>query len=359
MMKNHVAEVAANLAVVRHVIERTRRVPKLAEEGLAFVERWLAGDLGSRDELENLRERIHTADEKLWDEDRNASWAMTAVGNLCWMALKRGDWRSATRGILDACIYASPKGSCEKLEAIRKDALARSQVSSTCTPKGSPLLRLDPALEKKIGAHAFSWLKRSGARIDTEKRADERALRALLEKHRYDVHPFVLAFEARYGGIVTNDGWLFGASACLKSGAHQRPRGGRKTEHLVPVAYGPSDYIAFLDAKGRGWEQDTIEDPKAVLFTRDLDRVVAKIGCFAILSSRYGKKRLDLDSAQGAKLARRLALPKLTQPSDAHSLFWGDDKTLLVEVHESPRAIRTIVTSTTARTLARALRFTK
>lgn len=104
------------------------------------------------------------------------------------------------------------------------------------------------------------------------------ALRALLARHGYAAHAAVLAFERAFGGLEVpweeaskdwrkkkEPRWIFGAGACLRSKAHEAPRGGRAQARLalVPVVYSPHDYICYLDARGRAWGHDTIEDEKA------------------------------------------------------------------------------------------------
>jgi hypothetical protein len=104
------------------------------------------------------------------------------------------------------------------------------------------------------------------------------ALRKLLAQHGYAAHAAVLAFETAFGGLEVpweeaskdwkkkkEPRWIFGAGACLRSKAHDAPRGGNSQAKLglVPVVYSPHDYLCYLDADGRAWGHDTIEQEKA------------------------------------------------------------------------------------------------
>jgi hypothetical protein len=69
--------------------------------------------------------------------------------------------------------------------------------------------------------------------------------------------------------------WLFGAHACLRSEAHAAPRGGKRK--LVPVVYSPNDIIYFLDADGKAWAQDTIEESRATRYAESGRELVTQI----------------------------------------------------------------------------------
>ena len=135
-------------------------------------------------------------------------------------------------------------------------------------------------MKLKLPAVVIALLKKRGAIVDPKFRATRAQLANVCKEHRYPLHASVVAFEAAFGGLLIPDGpklkksdpfWLFGAHACLTSGAHVAPRGGSKARKLVPVVYSPNDVIYYLDEKGRGYAEDTIEDTSASLFAENGD----------------------------------------------------------------------------------------
>lgn len=140
------------------------------------------------------------------------------------------------------------------------------------------LLDLPPA--------SLALLEAAEGHVVSEQRASDAELARTCEAHGYAMHAAVASYEAAYGGLVIPDEpgqpedepvWLFGAHACLSSGAHVSPRGGQTEHQLVPVVYSPNDLIFFLDEQGRAWAQDTIEDPAAELYADDGRGLVTRI----------------------------------------------------------------------------------
>lgn len=101
----------------------------------------------------------------------------------------------------------------------------------------------------------------------------EPELRALLQARGYAAHDTVLAFERDFGGLTWKDanhpdGLAIGSGACLASLVDLQPRGSDDPTFgeafaLVPIATAGGDWIAYLDADGVVWVQDTVEDRNA------------------------------------------------------------------------------------------------
>jgi hypothetical protein len=137
----------------------------------------------------------------------------------------------------------------------------------------------------ELPASALAQLEAARGSVDAKRKATRAQLAAICKEQGYLLYPGVIAFEASYGGLVIPDSpkqrksdpaWLFGAHACLTSGAHTAPRGG-KGKTLVPVVYSPNDVIYFLDESGGVWAQDTIEDPRAVRYAESGRELVTRI----------------------------------------------------------------------------------
>src|ERR1041384_18365 len=106
-------------------------------------------------------------------------------------------------------------------------------------------------LDVDLPDDALAILRKQKARVTKKLRADKPTLEATLKQHGYKSSAAIAKFEAAYGGLAIPDPdddetWLFGAHACLQSGAHVEPRGGSKRRGLVPVAYSPNDIVYFL-----------------------------------------------------------------------------------------------------------------
>lgn len=188
---------------------------------------------------------------------------------------------------------------------------------------------------------ALALLKAAGAEVELTGRASKPQLLASCKRHGYSMYPAVAAFEAKFGGLVIPESpkqkkndpvWRFGAHACLASGEHAAPRGGKKTRGLVPVVYSPNDVVYFLDKQGRAYAQDTIEDPEAKPFAENGSALVARIMLYSALFA-LGASSQVLPGLQGVTLAKRLSLVLIKEASDRDLRFFCDAtaKTLVVE----------------------------
>jgi len=227
------------------------------------------------------------------------------------------------------------------------------------SPEQTPAELLAPYL----GAVAATHLGLLAPRFEAALRGSADNTREQLETRGYPVSAAVLAFEARYGGLFMADepggedsDWLFGAFACVVSGAHGVPGGpGPGADAgLVPVAYSPDDVIYYFDGDGAAWAQDTIEDPAPSRFAASGDVMVTRIVLHDILFSRsYTGNSSELTGQRGDAAAAALGLPLIEQGSDELARFWGDAETLVVEDQLSePGAWLTRVTGTDKARLA-------
>jgi hypothetical protein len=193
----------------------------------------------------------------------------------------------------------------------------------------------------KLPPVALALLEAAGAAIEPKRRASKAQLLTTCKQHGYALHATVAAFEAEFGGLVIPDRpkqkknhpvWLFGAHACLASGAHVAPRGGKKTRALVPVVYSPNDVVYFLDKQGRAYAQDTIEDPEAKPFAENGTALITRIMLYSALFA-LGASAQALPGVLGDALAERLSLALVTEASDRDLRFFSDAnaKTLVVE----------------------------
>lgn len=292
MKEDHYTKVFSLAAVVRRVVDEVaahRTVPEEARAALATVEAWLGGkpvDAAALQAAADLsyQEGVPYAQR---EKDRPLTWLRTAAGSLAWLAKKDRGWQDGGTSLMEAAFYAlSSLGvpglpDNQALETIRAAALAQAPA-----PKGGakkPALKAKPVdLSAHIGAAANKRLKKRSPVFDPESRGSEADLRALLSRKKYPVHDAVLAYDARYGGLVAADApgeegmdWTFGAYACLRSNAHQDPRG-EKADH-VPIAYSPNDVIFYIDRKGVVWAIDTIEDERPVRFADTADAMMTRI----------------------------------------------------------------------------------
>jgi hypothetical protein len=200
----------------------------------------------------------------------------------------------------------------------------------------------------------LSILKQRGGYLDPKLRATQAQLVQTCEAHGYAAHPSVIDFEAAFGGLVLPDElpmvdgepcWLFGAYACLASNGHVAPRGGSKARKLVPVVYSPNDVIYFLDAQGRAYAQDTIEDTSATLFAENGTALVCRILLNEFLFAR-GETTLDLPGLQGDALAQRLSLALINEASGLDRRFYSDAQGEVLVV-EDIKAKRTQIAAAT------------
>jgi len=210
-------------------------------------------------------------------------------------------------------------------------------------------------MKLKLPAVILAILKKRGGTLDAGLRATRTQLIKTCEEHKYPPHASVIAFEAAFGGLVipeegrkikkSEPSWLFGTHACLTSGAHVTPRGGGKARKLVPVVYSPNDIIYYLDEQGRGYAQDTIEDPSAMFYADNGISLVCRIVINDALFSRE-ETTLDLPGLQGEELSKRLSLTLIKQASGKDFRYFCD-ATGDVLVVEEIKAKRTRFTSAT------------
>lgn len=155
--------------------------------------------------------------------------------------------------------------------------------------------------------------------------ADEARLVSLLEAHHYRAHPAVLAFDARFGGLVT-DRLQVGAFALLSKG-RLRERGGKgqKDLQLVPVML-IDDLLFFLDGNGAAWAQDLVADPDAQPFAMRATTMLARL----LLQE---EETTRLPGHRGDALAQTFALTLVEQASDALGRAWEGPDGLVIETH--------------------------
>lgn len=197
-------------------------------------------------------------------------------------------------------------------------------------------------MKLKLPKVVLIMLKKRGGTIDTELRATRTRLAKTCEEYRYPLHAPVIAFEAAFGGMLIPEErkmkkgepcWLFGTHACLTTGGHTDPRGGSKARKLVPVVYSPNDIIYYLDEQGRGYAEDTVEDPSAMFYADNGTSLVCRIVFNDALFSRE-ETSLDLPGLQGEELAKRLSLKLVKEASGKDRRFFSDAKGDVLVVEE-------------------------
>jgi hypothetical protein len=204
-------------------------------------------------------------------------------------------------------------------------------------------------MKLKLPKVVLAMLKKRGGTIDVGLRATRAQLIRTCEEHKYPLHASVIVFEAAFGGLLILDEpkqkkgepcWLFGTHACLTTGGHTAPRGGLPTEQagskarkLVPVVYSPNDIIYYLDEQGRGYVEDTIEDPSAMFYADNGTSLVCRIVFNDALFSRE-ETSLDLPGLQGDELSKRFSLTLVTEASGKDLRFFSDAKGDVLVVEE-------------------------
>ena len=188
-------------------------------------------------------------------------------------------------------------------------------------------------MKLKLPKVVLAMLKKRGGVMDAGLRATRAQLVKTCAENSYPPHPSVIAFEAAFGGLlIPDDGrkmkkdepcWLFGTHACLTTGGHTAPRGGSKARKLVPVVYSPNDIIYYLDEKGQGYAEDTIEDTSASRYADNGTSLVCRIVLNDALFDRE-ETSLDLPGLQGEALAKRLSLKLITEASGKDRRFFSD-----------------------------------
>ncbi|MBA3546694.1 MAG: hypothetical protein H0T76_09450 [Nannocystis sp.] len=350
----HPVQVAGHLDLVRRIVERVATAGVIPPEVLAalnVVTAWLHEGTANLAALEAAREAAHCASAARF---RAVSWTGTAAGNLCWMACGERGWEDGPRTILDACVYALsslPDGGDglviraalrAELDAALESAAREIDVSRPRARPPDPLPL--PDWREPLGAAALRCLEDQHAVIDPRRRAaDEAQLVALLAAHRYQVHPAVLAFDARFGGLVT-DSLRVGAFALLSTG-RLRERGGKgqKDLGLVPVMLS-GDLIFFLDGNGAAWAQEMIADPDAQPFATRATTMLAR----HLLQE---ETTTQLPGHRGDELAQTFALTPIEQACDALGRAWEGPDGLVIETHGPDAGDMTLVSASLADTL--------
>jgi Leucine rich repeat len=188
-------------------------------------------------------------------------------------------------------------------------------------------------MKLNLPSPVLSVLAQRGGTLNPNLRGSPSLLQETCAAHGYALHQTVIDFEAAFGGLMMPDEgrklkkgephWLFGAYACLSGSGHAAPRGGTKGRNLVPVVYAPNDVIYFLDAQGKAFVQDTIEDPSAVLYAADATALVCRILFDEAIFSRK-ETSSEFPGLQGESLSLRLALTLVTEASGADLRYYGD-----------------------------------
>lgn len=247
------------------------------------VERLGRGEKIAKPALKALYDAVDAVWMKLRKEhdprSRKRSWLASQASGVVWMAISKEDHID---DVLRQLAYGLPGDDGDANDRQIRDWYAAALTPATkMKPRAA---KISPAAKKKLELAARAiGADLPLARFDPKRTAPRARVEALIAKHGYPAHASVLEFEDRFGGIVLfederghEDGLtLLGAFACLRSDGHVHPDGGRRD--LVPVAYTPEDGIAFLDAAGKAYYQDTIEDEKAKAFAKDGAAAVKKL----------------------------------------------------------------------------------
>jgi hypothetical protein len=226
-------------------------------------------------------------------------------------------------------------------------------------------------MKNKLPAVVLAMLKERGATMDTGLRASRAQLVKTCAEHGYMLHASVISFEAAFGGLLIPDArlrgarlrrsehprikknepcWLFGTYACLTTGGHSTGPTGNTARKLVPVVYSPNDIIYYLDERGRGYAEDTIEDLSATLFAEDGVSLVCRIVFNDALFSRE-QTSVELPGLQGEALSKRLSLALVKEASGKDRRFFSDAKGDVLVVEEI-KAKRTRFAGATNKQLA-------
>jgi hypothetical protein len=219
------------------------------------------------------------------------------------------------------------------------------------------------SLPKRLSPFALAIFERRHAVVEKKSRATPADLETTLKKYGYPISEGVLAFEAAFGGLkipeygakanwleAEEPAWLLGAHACLTSEVHGNPWGGSKRRGLVPVAYSPNDVIYFLDRKGRGFVQDTIEDTRAVPFAANGLALVERL---LFWDEMFMLESVSLEGALGDKLKTLLALTLLNDASAKDVRFFCSDTVYVTETAAKGKtAAQTVIACKTKKQLA-------
>lgn len=272
---DHAREIAALAEVVRTAFGqlaahgKTPSVP--ARAALEACDRWLAGEAVSTQALLACATAAwdHQRAVPLAARDPVITWSDTATGNLASLARKERGWQDGRRTILDAAAYAvSSLGVAAvwtraRFAALHARTYAKATAKVPAPAKAYEATRITArsAIAKALGVTAAGRLVKRRGEVRSDLRGDPAALAALLDARGFPSHACVLAFDARFGGLVFADepgdasgDWYIGAFACLTLDTARSADGA-----LVPVAFGPSDMVCYLDPEGVAWAEDEIE----------------------------------------------------------------------------------------------------
>lgn len=215
-------------------------------------------------------------------------------------------------------------------------------------------------MKLKLPPVVVSLLKKRGVVTDKKLRATKTQLINTCLAHGYVPSADVIAFEAAFGGMLMPEGpkmkkgepvWLFGTYACLTEGGHSSPPG--KAKKRVPVVNSPNDIIYYLDEKGRGYAEDTIEDVSPVYYAADRTSLVSRIVFDDALFSRKHFS-VYLPGLQGEDLSRRFSLKLVKEASGADRRFFTDTRGDII-VAEDIKSKETRFAGVTARHLKLAM----
>lgn len=177
------------------------------------------------------------------------------------------------------------------------------------------------------------------ARFRPELRSAE--VRATLTRAGVAASDAILAFDARYGGLVvprTADGigtlaapvLRFGPSACVA--APRAPDAYFASPSFAPAIFTWDDLVYLLDANGRAFtgSLDTLAHP----FAPSGDALVARVLLFDAIRARGlepGACVLELAGRRAAELAHTLAVPAIALATADDARFYGDADVLVLD----------------------------
>ena len=181
----------------------------------------------------------------------------------------------------------------------------------------------------------LAMLNKRGGIIDSNLSGSQGRLEKVCNGQGYELHTSVIEFEKAFGGLVFPDvvgklnpdepHWVFGTLACLSSGGHEAPKRGGKKRKLVPVVYSPNDIVYFLDANGKAYAQDMVEDVSAAFYAENGTALVCRILLDDAIFSRK-ETTLELKGLKGEALSQRFTLSEIAEASGADRRYFSDPK---------------------------------
>jgi hypothetical protein len=195
----------------------------------------------------------------------------------------------------------------------------------------------------KLPSYARRLFDRLGGAHDAELQGSNEQLLAVLKKHEHPAHEAVLRFDEAFGGLLlrgeASPSWredgmfaVVGAHACLASqGERFRQKG------LVPVLYDSHSGVEFLDAQGRAFIIDEIEEVLTP-FAPDGATMLAAIIAFDLLEGRgeVWKGFARRPGEVGESVAHALGLIRV--PLDCPAKLWVSGDAVLSEAGEARMA---------------------